>query len=75
MIDLNEADQPVWYNYRPKRSAKEAINDKTDTANHIDNSDFSYIFQYETQYDKKRSRIADVSGKFRIHGENLRLQT
>lgn len=72
---MNETNKPVWYDNRPKHSIKDTINDKTNTANHVNHSDFFYIFQYETQYDKKRSRIANVSGKFRIHGENLRLQT
>lgn len=52
MIDLNKADKSVWDDNRPQWSAKEAINDKTDTPDHINDSDFSYIFQYETQYDK-----------------------
>jgi hypothetical protein len=66
---LNETNKPVGYDNRPKHSIKYTINDKTKTANHVDHPDFSYIFQYETQYDKKRSRIADVIGNFRIHGK------
>ena len=71
MVDLDETDHPVWNNNRPERSAKETINDKTNTANHVDNSDFSYIFQYETQYDKNWGRISDVSSNFRAHEEFL----
>lgn len=53
MVNLYKANQSVGYNYRPKHSAENTVNDKTDTAYHIYNPDFSYIFQYETQHDKK----------------------
>lgn len=53
MIDLYETDQPVRNDYRPKHSAEDTVNDKTDTAYHINDSDFSYLFQYKTQHDKK----------------------
>ncbi len=53
MINLDETDKCIWDNNRPKHSAENTVNDKAYTADHIDNSDFSDIFQDETQYDKK----------------------
>lgn len=53
MVNLYKANQSVGNNHRPEHSAENAINDKTDTTYHIHNSDFSYIFQYETQHNKK----------------------
>ncbi len=73
MIDLNKANKSVWNDYRPKHSVVDTINDKANTANHINDSDFSYIFQYETQYDKNGSRIANISSNLRIHGDFLRI--
>lgn len=52
MIDLNKADKSVRDDNRPKHPIKDTINDKANTPDHINNSDFAYIFQYETQYDK-----------------------
>ena len=53
MVNLYKANQSVWDDNRPEHSAEDTINDKTDTTNHVDNSDFSNIFQYKTQHDKK----------------------
>lgn len=52
MIDLDKADKSVRNDHRPKHPIEDTINDKTNTPDHINDSDFSYIFQYETQYDK-----------------------
>lgn len=71
MIDLNQADEPVRYNYRPKHPAEDPVDDKADTADHIDDPDFPYVFQDKTQYNKKRGGIPDVSCRFRIHEKNL----
>ena len=53
MVNLYKTDQSVWYDYRPKHPTEDAVNDETDTADHINDSDFSYIFQYKTQHYKK----------------------
>ena len=52
MVDLYKADQSVRNNNRPKPAVIDTINNKADTADHIDHPNFSYIFQNETQYDK-----------------------
>jgi hypothetical protein len=43
MINLNKADQSIGDNNRPEHSIEDTINDKADTAYHVDYSDFSYI--------------------------------
>ena len=45
MVNLYKANQSVGYNDWPKHSAEYAINDETDTSNHIYDPDFSNIFQ------------------------------
>jgi hypothetical protein len=53
MVNLYKADQSVGYNDRPKHSAEYAINDETDTSDHINDSDFSNIFQDKAQNNEK----------------------
>jgi len=53
MVNLYKTDQSVRNNNRPKHSAEDTIDNKTDTADHVYNPDFSNIFQYETQHDEK----------------------
>jgi hypothetical protein len=67
VVNLYKANQSVGYNDWPKHSAEYAINDETDTSNHIYDPDFSNIFQYKAQNNEKRSGISDISGKFGIH--------
>lgn len=71
MINLDKADKSIRNNNRPKHTVEETINDKADTAYHIHNSDFSYIFQYEAQNNKNGCGITDISSKVGIHGEFL----
>ena len=71
MVNLYKANEPVRNNYRPEHSTENAINDKTDTAYHIYNPDFSYIFQYETQHNEKRGGISDISSNFGNHEKNF----
>ena len=41
MINMYAADDSVWDDHRPEHSAEDAVDDKTDAADHIDNS---YLF-------------------------------
>ena len=52
MINLNKADKRVRDNNRPEHAVEKTINDKADAAYHINNSNFSYIFQYEAQHNE-----------------------
>ena len=71
MINLYKTNQPVRNNDRPEHPAENTINDKTDASYHIDNPDFSHIFQDEAQYNKQRCRIADIGSSFGVHDRIL----
>ena len=64
---MYKTDHSVWNNDRPKHSTEDPVNDKTDTSYHIDNPDFSYIFQYKAKNNEKGGGISDISSKFGIH--------
>lgn len=53
MINLYKTNQRIRDDNRPQQPAENTVNHKAYTADHIDDSYFSYILQYETQYDKK----------------------
>jgi hypothetical protein len=71
MINLYETDQRVRDDNRPEHSAENTVNNETYTADHVDNSDLSYILQYETQYNKKRCGISYIGSSFGIHEKSL----
>lgn len=53
MIYLDKTDQPVRDDDRPEHSAEYPVNNKADTADHIDNPDFPDVFEYKAQHDKQ----------------------
>lgn len=71
MVNLYEADQCIRDDNRPEHSAENTVNHEAYTADHIDDSYFSYILQYETQYNKKRCGISYIGSSFRIHEKSL----
>lgn len=48
MIHLYKTQNGIWDDYGPKHAAEYAVNDKKDTAYHVNKADFAYVFQYET---------------------------
>lgn len=48
MIHLYKTQNCIGNDYGPQHTAENAVNDKEDTAYHINKADFPYIFQYET---------------------------
>lgn len=53
MVNLYKTDESVRDDNRPKHSAEDSVDHKADTANHINDSDFSDVFQYKAQHDKQ----------------------
>lgn len=67
MINLDNAKYGVRnYNW-PKIIAENPINNKENTTDKINNPDFSDIFQYKTENNKKRGCIPYIISDFRRH--------
>ena len=67
MIPLNNAQNGIRNNNRPQIITVNSIYHKENTSDEIYDSDFLDVFKDKTQYNEKRSGVADIVGNFRTH--------